>query len=217
MKKHLFLMVIASFAVATTVQGQFQLGFKGGFNSTSFNTENAWKILNNQEDYKFKDAKEDIRNGYIFGIYARMKLFGDFSFQPELYYSKKGGANTYRFEGQNTVANESIKEDMEYFSWEIPLLLHLKFLDLEALNLYAVTGPVASFKIEEKSSLYDFNDELISEKSKGATWNYQLGGGIEIWRLNFDVRYEWGINNISISGLKRKGNSLMFSLNFKLF
>ena len=217
MKKHLILMVIAAFAATITVRGQFQFGFKGGFNSTRFNTENAWKILNNQEDYKFKDTKEDIRNGYNFGIYARVNLFGDFSFQPELYYSKKGGENTYRFEGRNAPANELIKENMEYFSWDIPLLVHFKFLDLEILNLYAVTGPVASFKIEEKSSLSDYNEDLISEKSKGAIWNYQLGGGISIWRLNFDVRYEWGINSVSISGLQRKGNSLLFSLGFKLF
>jgi len=217
MKKHLILIVIAGFAATITVQGQFQLGFKGGFNSTRFNTENAWKILNNEENYKFQDAKEDMRNGYIFGVYARMKLFGGFSFQPELYYSKKGGANTYRFEGKNAVANESIKEDMEYFSWDIPLLVYFRFLDLEALSFYAVTGPIASFKIEEKSSLSDFNDKLISDKSKSATWNYQLGGGIEIGRLNFDVRYEWGVSGISISSLERKGNSLLFSLGFRLF
>ena len=214
MKKYLFLIVIVSMVAAIPVQSQFQLGLKGGFNSTNFNTDNAWSIIKNQEEYRFQNAKDDMKNGFTLGAYARIGLGGKLSLQPELYYSKKSGTTTYMLEEQGVSAN--ITENMKYYSWDIPILLRLKAIDLRLLNLYALTGPVASFKANDKSSFSSLSDELNSSKLKGANWNFQLGGGVEIWRLSFDVRYEWGLSDISKTELKRKGNSLMFSLSYRL-
>ena len=214
MRKYIILVVVIIITVAIPVQSQFQLGIKGGFHSTHFNTDNAWSILKNQENYEFKNAKDDMKNGFTLGAYARIGLFGGLSLQPELYYSKKSGTTIYTLEEQGSL--ESITENMKYYSWDIPILLRLKVIDLKLLNLYALTGPVASFKANDKSSFSSLSDELNSSKIKGANWNFQLGGGVEIWRLSFDVRYEWGLSDISKTDLKRKGNSLMFSLGYRL-
>ena len=216
MRKHLFLIVIISIATAIPVQSQFQLGIKGGFHSTHFNTDNAWSILKNQENYEFQNAKDDMKNGFTLGAYARIGLIGGLSLQPELYYSEKSGATTYMFEERVSPVNQSVTENMKYYSWDIPILLRLKVIDLKLLNLYALTGPVASFKAKDKSSFSDLNDELNCNKLKSTNWNFQLGGGVEVWRLNLDVRYEWGMSDISKTELIRKGNSLMFSLGFRL-
>ena len=219
MKKYLISVGLIFFIAVIPIQSQFQLGVKGGFNSTHFNTENAFKILKNQEDYNLQNVKDDINSGFNLGAYMRIGLVGKFSLQPELYYNKKSGKTNYLIGEENTSTNIPVTEKLEYYSWDIPILVHFKLLDLRLLNLYALTGPVASFRTNIKTSFSDvnINEEINKGKSEGVNWNYQLGGGVEVWKLNFDVRYEWGLSNVSKTELVKKGNSLMFSLGFRLF
>lgn len=213
-----FLIVVLAFtAISFTgmAQGHFQLGLKLGFNSTTFNTDNASQIISGTGDYTFTNAKDDFKSGYLFGAYSRIGLFGNLSLQPELYFSKKSGVTDYTL--QSDAGSVSMSEKVTYYSWDLPILAHLKIVDLKVVNLYGVAGPVISFKSDDKSKLSLPTDEFNEDRLSGANWNFQLGGGVEVWKFNFDVRYEWGLNDVSKTKLERKSNALMFSLGYRLF
>jgi len=72
-----------------------------------------------------------------------------------------------------------------------------------------LTGPDAI-----PASIYD------PKTFKNNVWNWQLGGGVDIGPVVLDVRYEWGLTNVSEGDLTKvgfvsKGNTLTFSLGYK--
>jgi len=196
----LFLMV---FKVTAVAEDRFQLGIKGGFNSTSFNTES----------YSIQNIKEDFKGGYMFGAFSRIRLIGNLSIQPEIYYSKK--SSTSRF----SVQQESIEQSIDFYSWDIPLLLHARLIDLKIFNLYGLAGPVASFRVDENRTLLgQIQDQWTTDRFREHNWNFQVGAGLEIARFNIDVRYEWGLNDMSRETLfDTKSNALLFSVGYSLF
>lgn len=196
MKKFLVLIVVAALAVGASAQDRIAVGLKTGFTSTKIKLSNV--------DDELEGIKSEAKNGFLFGAYGRLRLFGNVSFQPELYYAKK--------EGQYKGGNESV--DVTINSWDVPLLAHVRVLDLKVASVYGVAGPVASFIGKTKTDLPELNE------FKNTNWTFQAGGGVEFWRLTADVRYEWGLSDISdlkTFDIGQKTNMLTFSLGFKLF
>jgi len=212
-KKILFLSIMlagASMMFNTMAQGNFALGVKAGYNSSKFRTDNAGEIMAGDQQYTFSDAKDEAKGGLMLGAFARIKLVNNLSFQPELLYVKKGGETNFSGEFDNTV-------NTEYHTWDIPLLAHLKLIDLKAFNIYGVGGPMASFVASEDNKWGDINNyESISENMKNAQWSFQAGGGVEFGKLNLDVRYSWGLGDSSTE-LERVNNNLTFSVAYKIF
>lgn len=212
-KKILFLSIMlagASMMFNTMAQGNFALGVKAGYNSSKFRTDNAGEIMAGNQQYTFSDAKDEAKGGLMLGAFARIRLIKNLSFQPELLYVKKGGETNFSGEFDNTV-------NTEYHTWDIPLLAHLKLIDLKAFNIYGVGGPMASFVASEDNKWGDINNyESISENMKNAQWSFQAGGGVELGKLNLDVRYSWGLGDSSTE-LERVNNNLTFSVAYKIF
>ncbi len=209
----LFFSLLFFSCLSLSAQDRFQLGIKAGFNSTTFDTGNGHDFFQNWSEYTFKKAKDDFKNGYQIGAYSRFRLLGNLYLQPELYYAKIKGATDFQ------LVEDSYQEKLSLYTWDIPILAHLKILDLEAFNLYGLAGPAASIKVKDKSSILESALSDISWKEdnlKKINWNFQAGAGIEFSRFNFDVRYSWGINDISKTELNRKSKSLMFSLAYRL-
>ncbi|MGQ1890317.1 porin family protein [Thermophagus sp. OGC60D27] len=202
----------ATFSLQTIAQGRFALGVKAGYNSSKFRTDNAEDIIKGTENYTFSDAKEEAKNGLMLGAFARIKLINKLSIQPELLYVKKGGKTIANTDMGNVSINST------YHTWDIPLLAHLKLIDLKFLNIYGVGGPVASFTAKENDNWYASIDDVneFSDNIKSALWSFQTGGGIEIGRLNLDVRYSWGLGDSSTK-LERVNNNLTFSIGYKIF
>jgi len=215
MKKTLLLAVLiaaTTFSTQTLAQDRFALGVKAGYNSSKFRSDNAEAILKDNADYTFQDAKDEAVGGLILGAFARINLVNNLSFQPELLYAKKGGKT------EVSTDSEPISLETTYHTWDIPLLAHLRLIDLKVLNIYGVGGPVASFQVNEDDKWSDINNsENFKENMETAQWNFQAGGGVEIGQLNFDVRYSWGLSDVSGTKLERKNNNLTFSLAYKLF
>jgi hypothetical protein len=165
--------------------------------------------LSNIEDITDPDLKElksEAKNGFLFGAYGKLRLTERFAFQPEIYYAKK---NT-KYSSVTTTQTGSIH------TWDIPLLANLTVLDLKIAKVYGVAGPVVSYISNAKFSDFD-----ITEKDfKSGNWTFQAGGGIEVWKLTADVRYEWGLKDISdlkTANIGQKTNVLTFTLGYKLF
>jgi hypothetical protein len=210
MKKVLLLLMVAALPLLAMAQDRIAVGLKTGFNSSKFTITDL--------DYRWQDVKEEAKAGYLFGAYARLRLVGNLSVQPELYYAKKEGKADYTI-GNNDLGYDEGEMITTMKTWDLPILLHLRLLDLKVASVYGVAGPMASFNASSTTNLKQDID------FKNSTWTFQAGGGVEFWRLTADVRYEWGLNNVANGDLEstigdvtfgKRSNVLTFSLGFKL-
>ena len=173
-----------------TFAATFDLGIKAGYNTSKLSTD-------------LSTIKADSKGGYNFGAFGR---FGGekFYLQPEFLYVVK---NEEFSVGASTDA-------IKMKSIQVPVLLGLKLIDLKVASIRAFTGPAISFSTgyeSDKSFNYNFNN---------ATWDYQLGAGVDVLMFTFDVRYEWGLSKTfdtsSLgSNFTSKGNTFSVNLGFK--
>jgi len=198
MKKILVALVLMVSVAGLSAQDRVAIGLKAGFNSTKIN-------LSNIPDGE--TIKNEANSGFLFGAYGRIRLFGNLTFQPELYYAKKQSEiSAIIIEGQSP---ESF--DMTYHTWDIPLLVNVRLLDLKVASVYGIAGPVASFNAKSVTDLPEYNGVETTN------WTFQAGAGVEFWRLTADVRYEWGMKDISKVQIGQKTDVLTFAVGFKLF
>jgi len=158
------LIVLALIFIGGTAVAQNSYGIKGGLN---YGAAGDYKnISEGFEDATTIEGKN--KTGYHLGGFAKFEFLGIF-LQPELMYTR-------------------LNTDYDTFEYKIdkidaPLLVGLNVLG--PLNIKA--GP--SFQ-------YILNNELdnstlqISEVQDKITLGYQLGAGVNLSKLGFDVRYE---------------------------
>lgn len=198
-KTLLFLALIITAVSSTTAQDRIAIGLKAGFNSTKINLSDVPDGV---------QIKNEANNGFLIGAYGKLRLTEAFSIQPELYYAKKTS-------NISAIPENELPETTDYtfHTWDVPILANLQLIDLKALKIYGVAGPVASFIADTKTDIPEWNE------FKNTNWTFQAGGGIEFWRLTADVRYEWGLSDISDlanANIGQKTDVLTFSLGFKL-
>ncbi len=222
MKKALFLFSIIMFSLSTLNAQKsdfFCMGIKGGVNLSQLKTgdflavrfDGSGKAIN----YNGQTLKDnlnqslDTRTGYVGGIYARFgrKIF----IQPEVIFSAKGGSLNILQGGANSTSQIV---DVEYTSFDVPLMIGLK---LGPLHLNG--GPVASFNVSSNQKLNDalknYTANGLDNAFKKAAYGYQVGGGLDIFRLSLDVRYEGSLSEVSLAPLK--DSNLSFSQKSQLW
>ena len=217
MKRSFFTIALLTMVLSTFAQLPitFDIGLKAGINSSKITTDNPGAI----GSYTFNDFISDAKSGYNVGAFARIgakKIY----FQPELLYvMKKGQTNiTYTASSNNLTTSQTFNVK----SVQIPLLVGIKLINLKIASVRAFTGPAMSFSVGDSKATFAAITAFNQETLKKNTWDWQLGGGIDLGPLVLDVRYEWGLSKItgeSLSptnmGFKSKGNFLTFSLGFK--
>ncbi len=161
--KKLFLLAFLTFGGVAMAQTSY--GIKGGLNyGATGDYENYSQVAGDISTVE--NGKE--RAGYHLGAFAKFEFLGLF-LQPELVYT-------------------SLKTEYETFDYKLnkidaPLLVGLNVLG--PLNIKA--GP--SFQYVLSNDLEDSYFK-ISEVDNKITLGYQLGAGLELGKLGFDVRYE---------------------------
>lgn len=226
MKKLLVLFAFVAMTTAVYAQPQLTLGVKFGLNSTKITTDNFFQ---GAQSYTFSDLNEDTKNGYALGAFARIG-WGKMYLQPELLYSLKKGQTTLN--PLEAVAgldpDQAITQQVDVKSIEVPILLGMKLIDFKIGSIRAFTGPAMNVildgsSISLKQDGLKLPEELYDPKNfKDNSWDWQLGAGVDIATFTFDVRYSWGLSNISDGkastiGFENKGNMLRLSLGFKFF
>lgn len=191
--KKLLLFAILLFTITAQAQDKFAIGVKTGFNSTSIKLDKVPKL---------SEIKNEAKAGFLIGGYAKFKLISNLYLQPEFYYVKK---------------NSNIKTESDTFSsniasWDLPILCHLQILDLDAVKIYGLAGPVASF-----ASTNDLKNIKSFDDVKNVNWSFNAGGGVSFGRYSAEVRYEWGLNDITKAKLEARTNVITFTLGYKLF
>jgi hypothetical protein len=172
--KRIFLLA-AMLGLVTLTFGQFTLGPKIGVNMSKLSTN-------------IEDVTEDMKTGFQFGAFARFgkKLY----VQPEVLFSTKGG--NIKFKNY-----EDIEAKINLNTIEIPVEVGFKLLNLNVVSLNIMGGPSVSLVVKEEIEYSDgVEDPITEDHIKNTIWNFNLGVGLDVLMFTFDVRYNWGLNNI---------------------
>ena len=221
MKNFFLSMCLLALTVATFAQ-PFTIGIKGGINSQKITTDSYKGITG----YTWEDFKSETKSGFILGVFARI---GDKIYlQPELLYTiQKGASDVTLITTTGNLPPGTYNQTFDVKSIQVPMLLGIKLIDLKAASIRAFTGPSLGIVLDDsKIGFKDSGGVSIPptlydpKRFEKTVWNWQLGGGIDLGPLVFDVRYEWGLTNLTDGnatgiGFVNKGNTLTFSLGIK--
>ena len=206
----LFFIAIFLFSCNSFAQSPISLGLKLGFNSSKMPTEFS----------SFGEVKDQAKTGFLAGAFVRIKLPVVY-LQPEVYFTKKGGD----FESLKIpkFQNKTFTQQTVLNTIDVPVLVGVKLINLKVVNLRIMTGPVISF-VTSKDVSYQVNGVNLGNEPSSTTdykstiWGIQAGAGIDVMNFSLDVRYEWGLNNISDNpDITTKTKLLNVSLGMKLF
>ncbi|CAM3380394.1 porin family protein [Empedobacter stercoris] len=161
-----FIGLTANFAMAQNIN----FGLKGG------------AVFNTDKGEVWKDATSNIFKGkasagFQAGALARISLAGIY-IQPELLYTQ--------FKNEYNIEAESF--DVTKKRMDIPVNVGKRFLGIAHVQ----AGPVFSYYFDDKLSVKEFTTAKQDEFNVGM----QIGAGVEVSKLLFDLRYEFGLGKI---------------------
>jgi hypothetical protein len=203
MKKTLLTFTLLALVMVTYGQ-TFDLGVKAGYTTTKFELSKS-SVTNG-----FKNG-----SGVNFGAFARIggsKIY----LQPELLYSSK--STTYTYTIKNTLGVVStLSDDVKLKTFQIPILLGYKILDLKIASVRAFTGPAASFVTNK--GVQDLTTQIKDNfTSNSMAWDWQLGAGLDVLMFTFDIRYALSLSELkTVTAETFKGKTLTVSLGLKFF
>jgi hypothetical protein len=203
MKRLIFLIIILAVSGQATMAqiNGFTIGPKIGFNSNRLTTN-------------LDSITSDPNGQFQFGGYFRI---GESTYiQPEVNYIMKGGTLNDVFNG--SPRNQKI----ELKSITIPILLGVTPIKDDSFNFRLMAGPTFSYvseKTVKPSDLLSSWPIHTTDDIRKMLLSLQVGAGIDLWFLTFDVRYEMGFSNIYSGNedLKVRNNLINLSLGLKLF
>ncbi len=148
-----------------TAIAQSTYGIKGGLNyGATGEYENFSQVAGDASSIEDGNNK----TGYHLGIFGKLEFLGIF-LQPELVYTNL-----------NTEYNNF---DYKIDKIDAPILVGINLLG----PLHIKAGPSFQYILNNKLENSSFK---ISEVENEITLGYQLGAGINLGRLGFDLRYE---------------------------
>lgn len=195
MKKIILSFLLCCWGYSSFSQGlpTFQLGLKGGVNLSKFKTTNTFD--------------SDNKAGYYAGLWARIGGAG-LHLQPELYLS-----------GKKTTLVNSVGQDnkVRFTSLDLPILVGTKF-GAAGFGLRLNTGPVISFNLDDEQNFAQAASSSFDGEFKDKTFAWQFGAGLDIGKLNVDLRYESGLSKINSGSYPTtKLNIFTLGIGFRLF
>ncbi|RRT91810.1 porin family protein [Empedobacter falsenii] len=170
--KKLILTAIVGLAANFATAQNINFGIKGG---AVFNTDKGKVVWEDAGNIFKKDGKASA--GFQAGALARVSLAGIY-IQPELLYTQF--KNEYNIEGESF--------DVTKKRMDIPVNVGKRFLGIAHIQ----AGPVFSYYFDDKLSVKEFTKAKQDEFNVGM----QIGGGVQVSKLLFDLRYEFGLGKI---------------------
>ncbi len=170
-----------------SAQKVIQLGVQAGANGSILSTS-------------LPDYYTHVSPGFRGGFFAKFH-FGLLSVSPELNFSMVGGSGTF---ANNPHRFYSSKTN----TLEVPVIVGIRLVKSKYVNLRASVGGFWAWNITNHIEVHDEvftqNDSLITS-NRGAKFNggVIVGVGLDIWRFNLEMRYQWGLANLY-------GNNVVF-------
>ena len=138
------------------------------------------------------EVDSETGNGLMLGAWVGGNKGGRVGFTGEfIYIMRKFDLEDVDGDGEN--------DEFKSSSFAIPAVFHVNFGrgGPEDPMGYVLAGPVFTFLLTQKLNGEDLGED---EPFKGADIGVMVGGGLEIFRLAFEVRYNIGLRNISSEG-----------------
>lgn len=190
--KNLFFLSFFVFAFASHMNAQF--GVKGGINLASLQQEGIEADLENIQDGTIL--------GFQLGAMYRLSLTDNLKLQPEVLYIQKGGKQDYE-----VVAIDRQTEVQTFYNYlEVPVMLQYYFGE-EATGFMVEGGLFAGLAMSGKNEVttvlmgetseatteFNFDDQ---DNQKRLDYGVSFGLGYALNNLTFNLRYNFGINNL---------------------
>ena len=200
MKK--LILFVTLFCVTFSLSAQTKFGVKAGISTSDLGGKD---FIKDDLTLKLKEAKY----GMHFGVFMRAQA-AVFFIQPEATLNSINA----EYEVDSFSGSSIFKE--KYTNLDVPVLVGLKMGPLRV-----GAGPVGHINIGKKTDLV--NDAVVvSQDYQKLTFGYQAGLGLDIWRLNFDLRYEGNFDKVSdhieLAGtqvnLSKNASRFMFSMGY---
>ena len=175
---------------------QFRLGVTAKLTSSTIKASDI-VVISPQDNKKYQvQSLSDAKVGVQAGLVAQI-ILGGFFIQPEFLLAYTGGAVKV-----TDITDNISKENAQRFTrLDIPVLIGRKMGPLR-LGI----GPVASIILSKPSDAWNFSTDNVNSKYKSATFGYQVGAGLDLWKLAIDLKYEGNLsklgNGVDIGGKK---------------
>ncbi|AXT56012.1 PorT family protein [Aquimarina sp. AD1] len=166
-----FLILFSSCTIISQEKG-INFGVKAGLNYGD-NGKIEFSDVTNAGDNLLSENADD-RVGYHIGVFLRGDITDNFYLKPELQYTQN--SSSYSFD--NRKLNYNVKK------LDLPILAGIYLLG----PLHVFGGPSLQYIVDN-----DLEDVRLSEVKNEFTVGVQFGVGLQIRRLNIDLRYERGI------------------------
>lgn len=172
MKKHI--LAIAIFALAIFLvpkESLAQFGIKGGIYVPQYS-----KL----KDYDNYNVKNNI--GFQAGVAYQITLLPVFTLQPELLFVQR----------ETKVVDEADPNDNRTFRQQfLQLPVSIQYgIDLGLVHPYVQAVPYINYLLDGKITGYNWKD------SHRFTYGIGVGAGLELWKLQLNVRYNWDISKV---------------------
>lgn len=150
----------------------------------------------NDTDFKF-----DSGSGWMAGIWFGGNRNGILGVMTEISYVVKK---------VQPVGGDPDEPTVELGYIEVPVLLRINIGQASAsgFRVYGVVGPAFDFKISDNRDDFGFDDNAFESFDVGIL----AGGGVEVARLAFEVRGNWGLRNIVAKDITDGRSLKAFSL-----
>jgi len=195
-----FIITLSLLAIAYFAQAQipgFSIGPKIGYNTNHLTT-----------DLDSITAG----SGGSFQVGAFMRIGKKIYIQPEVNYVVKGG---------ELVIGGLGKQKINLSSITIPVLVGFRPVNAGMFNVRFMAGPTFTYvsnKTLKPLEIIQAWPIHSTDDLKDSFWSFQMGGGVDLFFLTIDLRYELGVDNIYTgeSDFKLRNNLFNVSVGFKL-
>jgi hypothetical protein len=175
--KKLILAVLITFLAVPAFPQLLKFGIKAGAETTTVPTYSSLAGGANATI----DALNKAEWGWHAGVFLRIKLLGIYV-QPEVIFASQ----TFDYNVTAVQGNPATLVSQKFNRLSVPIMIGFK---LGPLRINA--GPAASVKIGSPEDL--ITDPNFQNLYKSATWGYQAGLGIDLFKkLTIDARYAGG-------------------------
>lgn len=192
MKKSILLLTLIIFT--STAFAQFTFGPKVGYNSAKLSLDRS-------------DINSELKNNFQFGLFLRIGR--TIYVQPEVNWVSQG--SIFKTSEEAGFTNE-FEQEVKLNTIQVPFMIGAKVINLKMFNLRVFGGPTASFitKVKIDNKLATGIEPISEADLEDIIWSFQVGAGFDIVKLTFDIRYNFGMNNV-MKTVQIEGDPVEFS------
>jgi len=201
--KKLILILLLIVPMGIIAQAQLKFGVKAGITSTSIKVDEVIEITDQANFDQLVVEGKNANVGFQGGIFARITILKLYV-QPELLFTSTSG-DVQVTSLLNDVQVESVIREQKFRQIDFPIMVGYKFGPARVQ-----LGPVGTIMLSTDPSLDGFMNMDYKEEFNGATWGYQVGVGLDIFKkITIDVKYEGNLSKLG-DGVKIGGETRNF-------